>query len=330
MEKLAPPLQLLNLSMSYLVPRSLHVITELGVADHLDKEPKDAVALADATGALPDRLHRLMRLLAVHGIFEMASESRFRHNEISRLLRSDHPRSMRNQILAVGARSRWEAACELKHTVLFGETGFRKALGMDLFEHNSKHPAEGAIFDKAMRAKAQTDIAAVLSTYDFSDSGLIVDVGGGSGHMLAAILEKTGGKGVLFDLPAVAERVRGAGSHRFEIVAGDFFADPLPQGDTYLLMQVLHDWADDEAVEILTALRKAARPNARLLVIEMVIPEGTATHPAHELDLLMMVLTGGRERTQAEYSSLMSATGWSLLRVISPPGPSTILESVAV
>src|SRR5690606_1925266 len=115
-----------------------------------------------------------------------------------------------------------------------------------------------------------------------------------------------------------------------EIAAGDFFTDPLPPGDTYLLMQVLHDWADDEAVQILAAVRKAARPDARLLVVEMVIPEGTAPHPAHELDLLMMVLTGGRERTQAEYSSLMSTAGWQLARVISPPGPSTMLEAVAL
>jgi hypothetical protein len=326
-----PPIHLFTLAMSYLVPRALHVVAELGVADHLDDEPRDATALAAATGtgALPDRLHRLLRLLAAHGVFELVDGDRFGHNDLSRLLRSDHPQSMRDFAIMLGATSRWQAAGHLKHTVLTGETGMKKVFGMERFEYNSRNPEEGAIFDRAMRAKAQGDIAATLASYDFSRSGMIVDVGGGSGHLLAAILAKTGGRGVLFELPAVAERVRAAGSQRFEIAAGDFFADPLPSGDTYLLMQVLHDWADDEALKILAAARQAARPGAKVVVIEMLIPDGSAPHPARELDVLMMSVTGGRERTQAEFARLMASSGWRFDRVIPMSRPTVILEGTA-
>lgn len=332
MNELPPSARLFTLSMSYLVPRALHVVAELGVADQLFDEPMDAAALAAATGteALPDRLHRLMRLLTAHGVFEHVGTNRFRHNELSRLLRSDHPQSMRDFVINVGMPNRWQAAGQLKHTVLTGETGMRKVFGVELFEYNTQNPEVGAIFDRAMRAKAQRDIAGVLAAYDFARSGLIVDVGGGVGHLLAAILKKTGGRGVLFDLPAVAERVRSAGTQPFEIAAGDFFTDPLPPGDTYLLMMVLHDWGDEEALKILAAVRRSAAESAKLLVIEMLIPEGSAPHPARELDLLMMSVTGGRERTQAEFSDLMVSSGWRLERVVPMPGPTVILEGIAV
>lgn len=332
MNELPPSARLFTLSMSYLVPRALHVVAELGVADNLADEPWDAATLAAATGTgvLPDRLHRLMRLLAAHGVFEHVGKDRFRHNELSRLLRSDHPQSMRDFVINVGMPNRWQAAGQLKHTVLTGETGMRKVFGVELFEYNTQNPEVGAIFDRAMRAKAQRDIAGVLAAYDFAKSGLIVDVGGGVGHLLAAILSKTGGRGVLFDLPAVAERARVAGAQPFEIASGDFFADELPSGDTYLLMQVLHDWGDEEALKILAAVRAASPQGARLLVIEMLIPEGNAPHPARELDLLMMCVTGGRERTQVEFSTLMEATGWRFERVVPMAGPTVILEGIAV
>jgi ubiquinone/menaquinone biosynthesis C-methylase UbiE len=331
MQKPPPPIYLRTLPAFYVLARALHVVAELGVADHLGEEPRDAAALAVATGtgALPDRLHRLMRLLASQGVFEMSEEGRFHHNEESRLLRSDHPQSMRDYVVMLGMPAHWQAFAHLKHAVLTGETGFSRAFDAGVFEYFSQNPEEAAAFDRAMRSKAQSDIAAVLGTYDFSDAGTVVDVGGGGGHLLAAILERTGGPGILFDLPAVTERTRAAGVHQFEIAAGDFFADPLPQGDTYLLMHILHDWVDDEALKILAAIRRAARPGARVLVIEMPVPEGSTPHPAQMLDVIMMAITGGRERTQAEYANLMAASGWQFARLLATPGPMAILEGVA-
>ena len=330
MPQLPPQARLLTLAISYLVPRALHVIVQLGVADHLSDEPMDAAALAAATGtgALPDRLNRLLRLLAAHGVFEPTEDGRFAHNAVSLLLRRDHPQSMRDFILMVGGPVRWKSAGELRNTVLTGETGISKVFGKEVFDFYAADLDEGAMFDRAMRAKAQDDIAATLAAYDFSGAGLIIDVGGGSGHLLAEIL-KGGGQGVLFELPAVAERLRSAGAHPFKIVTGDFFADPLPAGDTYLLMQVLHDWADREATEILAATRRAAKPGARLLVIEMLVPAENAPHPALLLDTLMMVMTGGRERTKAEFSDMMATAGWRLDRVIPMGGPMVILEAIS-
>jgi hypothetical protein len=325
-----PQGSLFTLAMSFLVPRALHVVVQLGVADCLSDEPMDAAALAAATGtgALPDQLNRLLRLLAAHGVFEPSEKGHFAHNAASRLLRRDHPQSMRDFILMVGGEIRWRAVGELRHTVLTGETGMHKVTGMEVFDYNAANPDDGATFDRAMRAKAQNDIVATLAAYDFSNSGLIIDVGGGTGHLLAAIL-KAGGHGILFDLPAVADRLRGTGPHPFEIVGGDFFADPLPAGDTYLLMQVLHDWADQNARTILAAIRRAARPAARLLVIEMLVPAETAPHPALMLDTLMMIMNGGRERSRAEFSDLMATAGWRLDRVIPMGGPMVVLEAVA-
>jgi SAM-dependent methyltransferase len=328
--QLPPQASLFTLAISYLVPRALHVVVQLGIADCLSDEPMDAGALAAATGtgALSDQLNRLLRLLAAHGVFEPSKGGRFAHNTASRLLRRDHPQSMRDFILTVSGDVRWRAAGELRHTVLTGETGMHKVTGMEVFDYNAANPDDGATFDRAMRAKAQNDIAATLAAYDFSKSGLIVDVGGGMGHLLAAIL-KAGGRGILYELPAVADRLRVTGPHPFDIVGGDFFADPLPAGDTYLLMQVLHDWADEQATAILAAIRRAARPGASLLVIEMLVPVESAPHPALLLDTLMMIMNGGRERSRAEFSDLMAAAGWRLDRVIPMGGPMVILEAVS-
>lgn len=330
MHKPSSPTHLFTLAMSYLVPRALHVAAELEVADHLTDEPMDVAALAAATGAMPDRLRRLLRLLAAHGIFDMDRGGRFSHNNVSHFLRKDHPRSIRDFVILVGMPARWQAAGQLKHTVLTGETGIHKTFGMDVFDYNTHHPEEGAVFDRAMRAKSQSDIAAILSAYDFSNSGVIADVGGGSGHLLAAVLARTGGRGVLFDLPSVVGRTEAAGPHLFEVAGGDFFTDPLPVADTYLLMYVLHDWADEEASKILAAVRRAARRGAKLLVIEMLVPDDSAPHPSLELDMLMMCVTGGRERTRAEFSNLMGSSGWRLDNVVRMSGPSVILESAAV
>jgi hypothetical protein len=330
MPNLPPSAQLFTLIMSYFVPRALNVVAELGIADGLSDEPKSAAELAVASGAQPDKLHRLLGLLAAHGVFEREGEDRFRHNEVSRLLRSDHPQSMRDFVLTVGGPARWRAAGELRHTVLTGETGIEKAFGMRLFDYNTANPADGELFNRAMRAKAQSDIAATLAAYDFAHAGTLVDVGGGSGHLLAAILAKRGGRGVLFDLPAVTEHVLADGAPPFEIVGGDFFTDPLPAGDTYLLMNILHDWADEESKTILAAVRQAARIGAKALVLEMLMPVDGAPHPARLLDALMMSITGGRERTQAEFSGLMAATGWRLDRVVPIQGQKVILEASAV
>ncbi|MGE0280144.1 MAG: methyltransferase [Rhizobiaceae bacterium] len=328
---LPPAARLFTLSMAHVVPRALHVVTELGIADHLQDEALDCVALAAAsdTGAQPDKLRRLMALLAAHGVFETADGSHFRHNDISRLLRADHPHSMRDFVLVQGRKSRWKAIGELKHTVLTGETGARKALGMEIFEWNAHDPEEGAIFDRAMRAKARGDVAATLEAYDFSGAGQIVDIGGGAGHLIDAISRKTGRRGILFDLPHVGDRLRGT-ELPFDVATGDFFADPLPAGDTYLLMHVLHDWNDDDARRILAAVRGAARPGCRLLVIEMLIPQESVPHPARELDLLMMSVTGGRERTQAEFAELTAACGWRFERPVPLSRPIVILEAIAV
>lgn len=322
----SPSTRLFQLATSYLVSRALHVIAELGVADRLADETADIEELA--AGAIPDRLHRLLRLLAAHGVFELTDNGLFRHTELSRLLRRDHPLSMRDLILVLDGRGRWRAVAEMKHTVLTGETGMRRAFGSELFDYYGMNPDESADFDRAMRAKARADIAALLAAYDFSDAGTVVDVGGGSGHLLSAIVERTDGHGVIFELPSVASALRASRPTQFEIVAGDFFRDPLPSGDTYLLMNVLHDWDDAQAERILSAVRRAAQPGAKVLVIELPLPEHALPHPALSLDVLMMILTGGRERTISQYRALIAASGLRPSKVVPTAGPLSILQGI--
>jgi len=216
---------------------------------------------------------------------------------------------------------------ELAHSVRTGRPSIELSDPGGLWSYLSGAPAEQAVFGRAMTARAAGDTAAVLAAHDFSTCGRIVDVGGGRGHLLHAVLESTPrAQGILFDLPEVVET--GGPTHpRLVRQAGDFFVDPLPAGDTYLVMEVLHDWADAEATAILAAIRRAASEDAKVLVIEGILPEHL--DPASlTIDVIMLAVTGGRERTSGELENLLDAAGLQLTRVIDTPGRLRIAEAI--
>lgn len=313
----------------YCLPRSLHVVADLGVADQLDDTPRTSAELAVDVGAQPEALGRVLRLLSAHGVFE-SSDGKFRHTPASRMLRTDHPQSMRDYVRMFGLPPFWATFGEMGHAVRTGLPAGDKVIEGGLWAYLAQHPDANAIFNATMMAKARSQIAGVLSAYDFSGFQRIGDIGGGRGHLLGAVLERVPtATGVLFDLPHVVGDASGAVSPRLARQAGDFFKDALPVCDAYLLMEVIHDWGDAESVDILKAIRRAAPSHARLLLIEEMVPDDPGPAWSKMLDLHMLTLIGGKQRTRREYEALLRAAGFAFEREIETGGGISILEATA-
>ncbi len=319
-----------DVSSAFWLSRCLHVVADLGVADVLGDTPETLESLAAAVDADTRALGRVLRLLAAHGIFDDRGGGRFAHTPTSRLLRDDHPKSARPFVRMLGLAVIWRSFGNLEHSVRTGEPGLEEIEPGGIFEYWNEHPAEARIFQAAMTAKAGGDVAGVTAAYDFSRFDTIADIGGGRGHLLRAVLDTApNANGVLFDLPTVVADVAVDPPERFRLEAGDFFLDALPACDAYMLMDVLHDWSDDEVEVILANLRRAAPAGAVVLVIEHIIGEDPGPDWGKMLDINMLANTGGRERTRGEYEELFRAAGFHLQRVI-PTGAAAIVEAVAV
>jgi hypothetical protein len=324
-----PVSTVLQMAGGYCLPRCLHIVAELGVADALDETPRTVIELAASVGAHPDALGRVLRLLAAHGVFECQGNT-VRHSPASRLLRADHPQSLRALARMFGLPITWGTCGALEHTVLTGLPAADKVFPGGFWAYFAEHPEENSIFNAAMAAKAQGQVAAVIPAYDFSRFDFIGDIGGGGGHLLRAVLDAApDANGVLFDLPHVVEEAAAVASERLKLQAGNFFKDELPSCDAYLVMEVIHDWPDKEAIAILKAIRGAALPHAKLLLIEQIIPDDPGPHWAKTLDIHMLVLFGGRQRTRREYQGLLTQAGFSFDREIETGAGISILEATA-
>ena len=321
--QIPPPEQLWMLATGYFLPRCLHIVAELGVADQVGEEPVTADQIAACSGADASTLERMLRLLAVAGVFE-ARGNAWAHTELSALLRSDHPQTMRPFVMMIGSALNWAAAGELGYAARTGHPAINKIAPEGLWGYYRQHAEEARIFDAAMTAKSSAEIAALIPAFDFTPYGTIADIGGGRGHILAAVLAAAPkAKGILFDLPQVISSVEP--SDRVELRAGDFFRDTLPSADAYLLGNVLHDWGHPEAIAVLRSIRAAAHARSELLVLECILPEGTGPHLAKVLDIIMLSATGGREPTQREYEALLASGGFRLQRVVPTASPVSVL-----
>jgi hypothetical protein len=311
----------------YCLPRCLHVVADLGVADALGDAPQTATQLAAAVSADADALGRVLRLLSAHGVFTSTGGG-FAHSPASRLLRADHPQSMRAFVRMFGLRSNWDIFGALEHSVRTGEPAADKVLPNGFWGHLAQHPEVAAIFSEAMSAKAQAHVPLIVAAYDWSRFERIGDIGGGRGHLLRAVLEAAPrASGTLFDLPQVVAQSTGLASARLALHPGDFFKDALPACDAYLLMEVIHDWGDAESVAILKAIRKAARPQAKLLLIEQIVPEDSGPHWTKLLDIHMMAFFAARQRTRQEYEALLRSGGFTFDREIETGAGISILEA---
>jgi hypothetical protein len=321
--------KILLLSTAYWASRALHVAAELGVADALDNQPRTAAELAPKVGADPLALHRLLRALVNHGIFEL-KDGRFSHNDCSQLLRTDVPNSMRARAIMDGLPVHWNAYGALGYAVKTGRPAVERIIQEpNFFAYLGNHPDEARIFAGAMAGKSLGQIRAVLDGYDFSGMKTIGDIGGSTGHLLNAVLDAyPGASGVLFELPEIIAEARTKAHPRVEYVGGDFFKDPIPSCDAYLLMMVLHDWSDAEGIAILRNIRRTAPATAKVLIIEGVVDESAGTDLLFDIDVEMMALTTGRERTREDWSALLQGAGFRIERIL-PVAPWTaIVEGV--
>lgn len=324
----ASPQQIVtDLAHGHILARCLHVVAELGVADWLEETPLPAAELAARGGVDAGALDRVLRLLVTCGVFAK-NENGYAHTPASRLLRADHPRSLRAYVRMTGMPPMWSSFADLAEVV---RTGKPRSDWADLIEYFKSHAEDSALFNEAMIAKSIGAAEAVLGAYDFTRFRTIVDVGGGRGHLLQAILDAAPqASGVLFELPHVAAETAKRGAlPRLRVEAGNFLVDPLPAADAYLLMEVLHDWADADVARILSAVRRAAPRGARLLIIETLVRDSTQRYAGQTIDLVMLAVTGGRERTRPEYEVLLAGSGFRLERVIETPTRFVIVEAVA-
>ncbi|MEP7314962.1 MAG: methyltransferase [Pseudomonadota bacterium] len=328
MTEKSPAETVMLLSTAYWASRCMHVAAEFGIADALGDEPQTAAALASKTSTHAAALHRILRSLATHGVFVL-KDGKFSHNEASRLLRSDNPRSMRSLSRMMGLDFHWDTYRELTHSLKSGKPAVGNVVKGGLFDYMRDHPEQGRIFNEAMIGKSFGQIGPVLEAYDFSGFRTIGDIGGGMGHLLGAVLDATpGADGILVDLPEVIAHAKGSPHPRMSYVGADFFKDTIPTCDAYIMMMVLHDWSDEESIAILKNIKAGARAGAKLILVEAIIDESAIGSLAIDIDIEMLAMTTGKERTKAEWEKLLSAAGYKLTRAFPVGGYSGIVEAV--
>jgi hypothetical protein len=322
-----------EMATGYWVSQAVYAAAKLGIADLLADCPKSCEDIASATGAHCDSLLRLMRALASLGVVAMEEDHLFRLTEIGAPLQSGTPGSLRSMILTLG-EEHYQAWGRILNSIQSGNPAFDSVFNIPLFEYLQRCPAAGDTFDAAMTDFTRQAALAIVAAYDFSPIANAVDVGGGQGALIGTILRTYPHMtGIIFDRPAVVVKAREqlviAGiEDRFRALAGNFF-ESVPEGaEAYLLKNVLHDWDDDSAIAILKNCRRAMNDAGRLLAIEVVLPEPPDTSFGNLLDLNMLVMSGGRERTEAEYRRLFTASGFRLSKVIPTMAPISVIEAM--
>ena len=323
--------QLSRMIATAALSRAVCTLGELGVADHIQSgAPQPVQRLARLIGAHEESLYRMMRFTASYGLFRETEDREFDHTPLSAALRSNVEGSFRpaaqmfHRIFAG-----WEG---LHHTVQTGEPAFQKVYGQPLFDYIGQHPDLAPIFDAGMTAFHGHETAAMLEAYDFGGIETLADVGGGNGSLLAAVLQRyTRLKGILYDLGHVVGRTREVIKtlgleKRCSVVEGNFF-DSVPAGaDAYVLRHVIHDWADEQSVQILSNVRKVIPPKGRLLLVEFAVPAANEASLGKDADMIMLAFPGGKERTQSEYRALFEQSGFKLSKVTPTKSAVCVIE----
>lgn len=328
-----PNAQLIQMAMGHWISHTVYVAAKLNLADRLANGPMSADQLSGPTETDPSSLYRLMRTLASLGILTEDTQHRFALTPLGEAMKSGAPGAARATILTI-ASPWWSSGFgELMYSVQTGKSGFEKMVGMPIFDWFAKNPEEASLFNETMVGIHGAEPAAVAAAYDFSGVKTIMDVGGGTGNLLTTVLGKyPESRGILYDLPHVVHdapamiQSRGL-TDRVTTQAGSFF-DSVPSGaDAYMLSHVIHDWSEEQCLQILNNCRQAMNPSSRLLIIEMVLPEGNTPHPGKILDMMMLVGPGGRERTEEEYGKLLDKAGLRLTRVVPTQSAVSVVEA---
>ena len=315
----------------YWTTQALYVAAKLSIADLLTNGPRSADDLAHVTNAHGPSLYRLLRGLASMGVFTEDGTGRFSLTPLAECLRSDVPGSQR-ALAIMGGEEHYKAWGELHYSVQTGKIAFDKLYGMPVFDFLSKNPEQAKVFDAAMVGVHGRETAAMTDAYDLSSIGVLADIGGGNGSLLTTVLKKYPSmRGILYDLPGVTERAKAnlqsAGlTDRCKVIGGSFF-ESIPVGaDAYLMRHIIHDWDDEKATTILRNVHQAIGKEGRLLVVEGVIPPGNDPCFGKLLDLTMLTIPGGKERTEEEYRTLFKAGGFALTQIVPTNAEVSVIE----
>jgi SAM-dependent methyltransferase len=322
-----------QLARGFWLSQALYAAAKLAVFDALRERPRAVQEIAQICGAHEPSLHRLLRFLTAVDVLCEDDAGRFACTPRGALLRADHPQSIRPQMLMYGDPFYWRAFGQLYEAVKSGRPGFEHAHGEPFFDYLARHADAAAVFDAAMTGFSRIDLPTVLEAYDFSEFATIVDVGGGQGALLRGILARCPrAVGVLCDRRAVLDAARAlppdGTAARIELVEVDMFQSVPPGGDAYLLKRILHDWNDADAVRILTSVRRALAAGGKVLVMDAVVGAPNQPDPAKWMDINMLAVLHGRERTAEEFGALYAAAGLRLTRIV-PAMALSIIEGVA-
>jgi hypothetical protein len=324
-----------ELAMSSLLIKAIYAVLELGVIDLVADGPRSSPEIAERAGVVPSQLHRVLRALAAIGVFSEDEEHRFALTPSGATLQSGHPTAHRELFMTIGGPTIGKALDRLPDALVSGRPAMDLAHGVPFFDYYQAHPEEGTAFNRMMLAVHGAEPAAVAEAYDFGPISRVVDVGGGIGTMLINVLRRYPHvSGVLYDLPSVVEEGRAAVTaaglaDRCEFETGDFRKAVPSGGDAYLLSHIVHDWDEQSCLTILGNCREAMGPDVKLLIVEMILPPGNEPHPGKILDLAMLALVGGQERTTDEYRELLGQAGFQLHNVVPTTTAVSILEATA-
>jgi SAM-dependent methyltransferase len=334
-QQLPPQAAIMHVVAGYWLSRAVYLAARLKLADALGARATLA-ALAAATGTRPEELRRLMRALTSHGYFHEAEDGAFVQTPLSGALRSEGPASMRAIAEAELGHDHYEAWGKVESCLFEPGTAFERVYGMPIWRYYAAHPEMQALFGEAMSNLTAIANTGVLASYRFAPFKTAVDIGGGHGSFLAAVLDaQPGARGILFDVPEVIDNADNSTfvnerRDRIRTMKGDFLSEVPGGADLYLLKFILHDWDDDRAAAILANIRKVIAPEGRLIVVEIVLPAGNEPHVGPLIDLNMMVMTGGAERTEAQYGQLLALAGFRLERVVATKSPFSVIEASAI
>lgn len=332
-KQLPPQAAMFQIISGFWISRAVYIIAKLGIPDLLKDGPKSSNELAAETSTHAPSLYRVLRALVSVGVLTGNDDGKFGLTPLSETLVTDAPGSVRWFAVSELGEEHYPAWGNLMHSVKTGEIAFDNLYGMDVWKFFEQNPENGALFNDSMSGITAATNEAITTLYDFSSFNKLIDVGGGHGGLITGVLKKNPQlKGVVFDAPEVISgtrsKIEAAGlADRCETIGGNFFESVPAGGDAYILKWIIHDWDDEKSIRILRNVREQMSPTSKLILVDSVVPESAEPHFSKFIDLNMLVMTGGKERTESEFRQLLGSAGFKLLRVIPTELPTSIIEA---